>query len=52
MNCQRCSIPVATTAPFCPVCGADPVIGADWLTTSALLVDPNGDVVLPHHGRL
>ena len=48
MNCQRCSIPVATTAPFCPVCGADPVIGADWLTTSALLVDANGEVALPH----
>ena len=48
MNCQRCSKPISTTAPFCPVCGADPVIGADWLTTSALLVDANGEVALPH----
>jgi hypothetical protein len=51
MNCQRCTIPVPTTAPFCPVCGADPVIGADWLATSALLVDPQGHVVLPQSDR-
>ena len=39
MNCQRCHVPVSSLAPLCPACGTDPVIGADWLATSALAVD-------------
>ena len=48
MNCQRCDNPVSILAPLCPVCGADPVIGCDWLATSALRVDAQGAAVLPH----
>ena len=48
MNCQRCDNPVSILAPLCPVCGADPVIGCDWLATSALRVDAQGQALLPH----
>ena len=52
MNCQRCQLHVHMNAPFCPVCGADPVVGADWLATSYLLVDAAGQPVLPNGGRV
>ena len=48
MNCQRCDNPVSILAPLCPVCGADPVIGCDWIATSALRVDAQGQAVLSH----
>ena len=51
MNCQRCRVPVSSLAPLCPACGADPVLGADWLATSALALDARGDVVLPRSER-
>ena len=52
MNCLRCKAQVIVTAPFCPVCGADPTIGADWLATSHLVVDASGRVVVPEVGDL
>ena len=46
MICQRCHTPVHIVAPFCPTCGADPVLGADWLATSPLSVDEQGRAIL------
>ena len=51
MNCQRCQVQVHLSAPFCPVCGADPTVGADWLVTSHLLLDGAGRPLLPNGGQ-
>ncbi|HEY5169144.1 MAG TPA: hypothetical protein VIK03_07110 [Thermoleophilia bacterium] len=51
MNCIRCQTQTHLMAPFCPVCGADPAVGADWLATSHLVVDAGGEPVLPNGGR-
>jgi len=36
MYCRACENDIDDAAPFCPVCGADPLLGEPWATTLGL----------------
>ena len=39
MTCRACDAQIDEAAPFCPLCGADPLLGEPWSTTLGLASD-------------
>ena len=51
MICRACEAQIDEAAPFCPLCGADALLGGPWATTLGL-AEGELPVQVPHAGRL
>jgi len=51
MICRACEVQINEAAPFCPLCGADALLGEPWATTLGL-AEGELPVQVPHAGKL